>query len=86
MGEGNELIAKWQSFPNFSVPPHDAECIKMLDEMVSKWGILARRFGLEVLSQSYSALLSVDTNEIEGVFRLTSEVWQHSTYLRINSG
>ena len=84
VGEGDEFIAKWQSFPSFSVPPHDAECIQMLHEMVRKWNILAQRFGFESLSKSYSALLSVDTNEIEGVFKLSAEVWQHSIYLRVN--
>ena len=85
VGEGDEFIAKWQNFPSFSVPPRDAECIQILREMVSKWNILAQRFGFESLSKSYSALLSVDTDEFEGVFKLTAEVWQYPMAIHCGS-
>lgn len=74
INEGDELITKWQSFPSFSVPRPDAECLQLLRGVVGKWNILARRFGYENLSKAYSRLLSVDTNEIEGVFKITAEV------------
>lgn len=58
----------------FTVPPHDAECIQILNEMVSNLVDVSA-------SDIYRELTPVNTNGVEGVSKLTAEM---PICLRIN--